>query len=47
MPKKIVYKNKTVDQAYKICSKILNNKIPYYVIEVSYEKIIKQIKKFL
>lgn len=47
MPKKVVYENKTVDQTYKICNKILNNKISYNVIEVSYEKIIKQIKKYL
>ena len=45
--KKIAYENKTVDLTYKIIVKILKNKIPYKVIEVPLEQIIKKLKKIL
>ena len=47
IPKKITFKNRTVNQTYAICSKILKKKIPYKVNEVSFKKIINQIKKYL
>ena len=46
MPKKITLENRTVDQTFEICNKILKNKLAYSVSEVPLKQIIQKIKKY-